>query len=62
MITYGSKVINATGVLQEEYVTSDTRSRVLFQNNVCSISEFDFRTEVAKYDKSACSTYTFDDT
>ncbi|MDD2789633.1 MAG: hypothetical protein PHU40_03085 [Sulfurimonas sp.] len=60
---YGSKVINAYGVTQEELVTSDSKVRVaLNAQGQCPLQKDDYRTSVSRYDKNGCMAYTFDDT
>jgi len=60
---YGSKVINAYGVTQEELVASDSKIRVpLNAQGECPIQGWDYRTQVSSYDKNGCMAYTFDDT
>jgi hypothetical protein len=60
---YGSKVINAYGVTQEELVTSDSKVRVALNvQGQCPLQKDDYRTSVSRYDKNGCMAYTFDDT
>ena len=60
---YGSKVINAYGVTQDELVASDSKIRVpLNAQGQCPIQGWDYRTNVSSYDKNGCMAYTFDDT
>jgi len=60
---YGTPVnSNPNQLVSEEFIESDVRQRVAFQNGICPLSNWDYRTSVPKYDKNGCSAYTFTDT